>query len=89
MQYGFLKSRQRLNVGFSRAKHNLFVVGNYEFFSSLDKKEKNEIEIFQKLVKYVNDHHFRFDCPQNKNWIAQLQTINEKANKNKQKWIKK
>ncbi|GAI21645.1 unnamed protein product, partial [marine sediment metagenome] len=47
---GFLKSRQRANVAFSRAKHNLFIIGNHDFYEKL--RYINENEPYIKLIKY-------------------------------------
>ncbi|KKN42096.1 hypothetical protein LCGC14_0716730 [marine sediment metagenome] len=55
---GFLKSRQRANVAFSRAKHNLIIIGNHDFYEKLSYTNKNEPYI--KLIKYCRKNKLLF-----------------------------
>ncbi|MHA1334728.1 MAG: AAA domain-containing protein [Promethearchaeota archaeon] len=55
---GFLKSHQRANVAFSRAKHNLFIVGDHQFYENLKMNIENEPYI--KLIKYCKDNNLLF-----------------------------
>jgi len=55
---GFLKSRQRANVAFSRGKHNLFIIGNHDFYEKLSYINENEPYI--KLIKYCKKNKLLF-----------------------------
>ena len=50
---GFLKNMQRINVSLSRAKHNLFVVGDFNFFRRLKAKRGNDLLIA--LIRYAEE----------------------------------
>ena len=56
---GFLKSRQRANVAFSRAKQNLFIIGNHLFFENLH--DNNENEPYIKLANYCKKNKILFN----------------------------
>ncbi len=51
---GFLTNLQRVNVSLSRAKHNLLVIGNHQFYKSL--KKKKSTVILHELAKYTAKH---------------------------------
>lgn len=51
---GFLKNLQRINVSLSRAKQNLLVIGNQQFFQNL--KTRGDTVILKELAKYVKKH---------------------------------
>jgi len=57
--YGFLRSSERLNVMFSRARKQLIIIGNFDFFASFDSAarawiariddEAQRLELYEKL----------------------------------------
>lgn len=67
---GFLKSRQRANVAFSRAKHNLFIIGNHDFFENL--RYTNENEPYIKLIEYCRKNKLLFTLNPTKEIIERV-----------------
>ena len=67
---GFLKSRQRANVAFSRAKHNLFIIGNHNFYGNL--RYNNENEPYIKLIQYCKKNNLLFTLKPTKEIIEQV-----------------
>ncbi len=92
---GFLKSRQRANVAFSRAKHNLFIIGNHDFYENLSYINENEPYI--ELIKYCKKNNLLFILKPTKEIIEQVMdpkhfskrilTKREKENKNYERFL--
>ena len=93
---GFLKSRQRANVAFSRAKHNLFIIGNHDFYKKLSYINENEPYI--KLIKYCRKKKLLFtlnptmeiieNVIDSKHFSKRILTKREKDNKVYEKFLK-
>jgi len=67
---GFLKSRQRANVAFSRAKHNLFIIGNHNFYGNLRYNNVNQPYI--NLIKYCKKNNLLYILKPTKEIIDQV-----------------
>jgi superfamily I DNA and/or RNA helicase len=76
---GFLSNLQRLNVGLSRAKHNLIVVGDHEFFKKLPKR--NENMLVRNLACYCKNNLVHYNANKNTTQAKKAQKDSTKKKK--------
>jgi hypothetical protein len=54
--FGFLRSSERMNVMFSRARKQLFIVGNFDYFSAFDRLAKGWTDAIKDPVERRQQH---------------------------------
>ncbi|RHZ50301.1 DEAD/DEAH box helicase [Aspergillus thermomutatus] len=61
---GFMREGNRLNVALSRAKHALYIIGNYKAMDRPGEKQKPS-PFVRRLLKYISQHRHRVPVPDN------------------------